>query len=471
MNGYDLAVIGGGSAGYAAARTAAAEGAKVAVIEGGKEVGGLCILRGCMPTKALLESAHRMHEIERAGEFGLKGSKPTANWAKIIERKNVLIEDFADFRRHQLVKGKFDFIRGRASFVDPHTLEISSQGKGKAERPQKLIARSFIVATGSVVDRLPIPGLEETGYLTSDEAIHRDKPFKSLIVLGGGAIAVEFAQYFQHLGVRVTLVQRSKQLLKNHDKDVAGVLETVFRKEGMRVYTGTNLIGVKKLGQNKSVVFEQDGKRITVAAEEILYALGRRPAIDGLSLEKAGVGLRNRAAAINNRLQTSQPHIFAVGDVSGPYEVVHTAIQQGEVAARNACKVIHGKINLEEMDYRLHMEIIFTSPEVASVGLSEKEARGKKIPYKAASYPFNDHGKSMIMGALDGFVKVLADPVSGEILGAQIAGPHASDLIHEFVVAMHFRSTVQEFLKIPHYHPTLAEIVTYPVEELADRIG
>jgi pyruvate/2-oxoglutarate dehydrogenase complex dihydrolipoamide dehydrogenase (E3) component len=239
----------------------------------------------------------------------------------------------------------------------------------------------------------------------------------------------------------------------------------------MRVYTGTDLVEVKKLGQNKSVVFEQEGKRVTVAAEEILYALGRRPAIEGLGLEKAGLELKGKAVAINTRLQTAQPHIFAVGDVSGPYEVVHTAITQGEAAARNAWKVVHGKTDLEEVDYRLHMEVIFTSPEVASVGLSEKQAKQKNIAVKAAKYPFSDHGKSMIMGAMDGFVKVVADANTGEILGAQIVGPHASDLIHEFVVAMHFKSTVHEFLKIPHYHPTLAEIVTYPVEELADQIS
>jgi pyruvate/2-oxoglutarate dehydrogenase complex dihydrolipoamide dehydrogenase (E3) component len=436
MNAYDLAVIGGGSAGYAAARTAAASGANVAVIEGGKEVGGLCILRGCMPTKALLESAHRLHEIERAQEFGIKAGKSQALWPKIIERKNALVEDFAKYRRHQLIKGKFDFIRARAKFVDSHTLEISPEGKGKANHPQKLLARSYIIATGSVVDRLPIPGLEQTGYMTSDEAIHWDKLLKSIIILGGGAIAVEFAQYFLHLGVRVTLIQRNAQLLKNHDADVASVLETVFRREGMRVYTGTDLVEVKKLGQNKSVVFEQNGKKMTVAAEEILYALGRRPATEGMGLEQAGVALKGSSVAINSRLQTSQPHIFAVGDVSGPYEVVHTAITQGEAAARNALKVIHGKMDLEEVDYRLHMEIIFTAPEIASVGLSEKEAKKKKISYLAATYPFNDHGKSMIMGATDGFVKVLADAASGEILGAQIAGPHASDLIHEFVVAM-----------------------------------
>ncbi|NJO83162.1 MAG: FAD-dependent oxidoreductase [Blastochloris sp.] len=231
------------------------------------------------------------------------------------------------------------------------------------------------------------------------------------------------------------------------------------------------MLEVKRLGQNKSVVFEQEGKRVTVAGEEILYALGRRPAVDSLDLDKAGVEMDGKAVGINAQLQTSRPHIFAVGDVAGPYEVVHTAISQGEMAARNAIKVIHEKRIWNRWIDRLHMEVIFTEPEMAGVGLNETEAKAKKIPYLVATYPFADHGKSMVMGALEGFVKVLADPKSGEILGAQIAGPHASDLIHEFVVAMHFRSTVQEFLQIPHYHPTLAEIVTYPVEELAEKIS
>lgn len=467
MSGYDVAVIGGGSAGYAAARTATAAGAKVALIEGG-EVGGLCILKGCMPTKTLLESAHRFHEIGQAQEFGIKVTKPVAQWPKIIERKNKLVEEFASYRRHQLVKGKFDFIKGRASFLDPHSVGICTQTKTGAEIPQKLLARSYIIATGSAIDRIAIPGLEETGYLTSDDALDIKRPLKSLIILGGGAIAVEFAQYFLRLGVRVTLIQRNKQLLKSHDADVAAVLETVFTTEGMRVYTNTELLEVKMLGKNKSVIFEQSGKKTTVVAEEILYALGRRPAIDGMGLELAGVTIKGKHLIVNSNLQTSQPHIFAVGDVAGPYEVVHTAILQGELAARNALKVIHHKTKLEEMDYRLHMEIIFTDPEIASVGLNEKEAKAKKIPYRMATYPFADHGKSLVMGALEGFVKILSSPDNGEILGAQIAGPHASDLIHELVVAMHFRSTVQEFLKIPHYHPTLAEIITYPMEELAE---
>ncbi|MDX6766942.1 MAG: dihydrolipoyl dehydrogenase [Candidatus Methylacidiphilales bacterium] len=465
---YDVVVIGGGSGGYAAARTAAALGARVGVVEGGREMGGLCILRGCMPTKALLESAHRSHEIGRAAEFGIDVGKPRPDWERIVDRKDAFIRDFAGYRRQQLEKGKFDLIRGRARFIDARRIMVDPLKTGGRRR--ELASRTFILATGSVIERKPIPGLWETGCLTSDEAIHLRRPPKSLVVLGGGPIACEFAQYFHHLGVRTTLLQRSRQLLSGHDADTAGELEKTFRREGMEVLTGTQLLQVSRHGNGKRVSFEQDGKRRHIDAGEILYALGRIPAVAGLGLESAGVALRGLAVQTGPTMQTTCKHIFAVGDVTGPYEVVHTAITQGEAAARNALKFLRGTGKLERVDYTSHMEVVFTSPEVASIGLSEKEALAEKVPFLSAKYPFNDHGKSLIMGAREGFVKILADPAKGRILGAQIVGPHASDLIHEFAALMHFKATVHDLIRIPHYHPTLGEIVTYPAEEIADQL-
>jgi pyruvate/2-oxoglutarate dehydrogenase complex dihydrolipoamide dehydrogenase (E3) component len=467
MKAYDVVVVGGGSAGYAAARTAAAGGARTAVIEGGAEVGGLCILRGCMPTKALLESAHRAQAIREAGEFGLRVGPVRADWNKIIARKDALIADFADYRAGQLTCGPFDFIRARATFSGPHTLALHPVPGVKTRIPAQIEGRTFIIATGSVLERKPIPGLWEAGCLTSDTAIHARRPFKDLIVLGGGAIACEFAQYFLNLGVRVTLIQRSGQLLTGQDADAAAALEAAFRREGMRVITGTTLERVSVAGGRKTVHFRQGGKARRVVAAEILYALGRVPATASLGLESAGVRMEGRAPRINASLQTSARHIFAVGDVAGPYEVVHTAIAQGEMAARNALRLLDCSKALERMDYSLHMEVVFTQPEVASIGLSEKEAAARGVEVRTASYPFNDHGKSMIMGAKEGFVKIIARPGDGRILGAQVVGPHASDLIHEFAAVMHFKGTVRDLAAMPHYHPTLAEIVTYPAEELA----
>ncbi len=470
---YDLIVLGGGSAGYAAARTANEQGlSRIAVVDGGNDIGGLCILRGCMPTKALLESAHRLHEIKRARVFGLHVNSVKPEWDKIVARKDRLISDFASYRKEQLTSGKFEFIRGIASFVDPHTIRIAQEFTDKNSQELFLKSKTFVIATGSKVSLKDISGLIETGFITSDEAIHTRKSFKSLAVLGGGAIAIEFAQYFAHLGVDVTLIQRSGQLLRDFDADVAGVIQTVFEKEGLKVFTKTQLQKIGQTKKNKTVEFLKDGKTIKIKADEILYALGREPATSGLNLEAAEVVLK-KSGHIDTGLemQTSQPHIFASGDVTGPYEVVHTNVTQGEVAAYNASRWLSGDVaSFKKMDYRLNMAIVFSEPEIATVGLTENQATERGIEIIVASYPFNDHGKSIVMEALDGFVKVIANPISGEILGAQIVGPRASDMIHEFAAIMHFRGTIKDLAAIPHYHPTLAEIFTYPAEDLIDKL-
>ncbi|MEM6821967.1 MAG: dihydrolipoyl dehydrogenase [Verrucomicrobiota bacterium] len=471
-NSYDFVVLGGGSAGYAAARTARDLGLKTAVVEGGEHVGGLCILRGCMPTKALLETAHRFHEIRNASEFGLRVGSAKVDWKKVVSRKDRLIEDFASYRRGQLKSGEFDFFRAYGAFADAHTLNLTPVGASEEKVPRSIKSKTFLIATGSRITPPPVPGLEAVKYLTSDDAIHLTKPPKSLIVLGGGPIAIEFADYFQKMGVQVTLLQRSLHILKNHDEDVASEVEQAFRDSGMKVITGTRLIRAAVVGKNKVVYYEQQGKSKQVRAKEILYALGREPNTLGLNLQAAGVKLRQKTIRINRQMQTNQPHIFAAGDVSGPYEIVHVAIQQGEVAANNAAVHLgESKIKPKTMDYRVPMEVVFSQPEVASVGLNEKAAKSSGKDVISASYPFNDHGKSMIMGAKFGFVKCIADRKSGRIVGAQIVGPNASDLIHEFAVAITLRITVEKFLQVPHYHPTLAEIVTYPVEEIAEKLG
>jgi dihydrolipoamide dehydrogenase len=464
---YDVIVIGGGSAGYAAARTAAAVGARTAIVEGAKKVGGLCILRGCMPSKTLLESAHRWHEINRANEFGLEVKPKRPRIKAIVARKERLIGGFADYRRKQLIKGPFDFFRGLARFQDAHTISVGAGAKAKT-----LIAQAFVVATGSMIPVLPLPGLKETGYMTSDEALDVTRLPKSLVVLGGGVIAVELGQYFAHLGSQVTIVQRSPHLIKENDDDVCETLEQKMREDGMTVITGTQLTGVRKSGKMKIVDFTQNGKKRSASGEEILYALGRAPATAGLDLDQAGVLLDGKRIRVDAHMRTSVPHIFAAGDVTGLFEVVHTAISQGEVAGLNAA-LAAGKGEgrpAKEMDYRLKCTVIFTDPEIASVGLNEKECREQGIAYLTAQYPFGDHGKSVVMGATTGFVKLLAEPAQGEILGAHIVGPHASDLIHELIAVMYYRGTAAQLAVMPHYHPTLAEIITYPAEEIAEMV-
>ena len=493
---FDVAVIGGGSGGYAAARTAAGAGLKTVVIEGGREVGGLCILRGCMPTKALLYAAEVMHLASHPEPWGIRAGKTGFDFKKVMARKNALIKDFADYRVQQLNAGKFKFIRANARFLDEHTVELTIPhpdplpvGRGEGGEPKVaqidslappkrgeggrrlgegnlITAKHFIIATGSRVAPSPLPQLNEIGCITSDDALVLKKLPKSLIVLGGGAVACEFAQFFARFGVKVTLVQRSSHILKEFDADAGAEIEKVFRREGIEVFTGTKFLDAKRRGKLKTVSFEHGGRTVSVAAEEILFALGRVPNTASLGLENAGVKMEQGRIVANDFMQTSTPHIYAAGDCTGPHEIVHIAVQQGEIAAHNIAQ----PKSLRNMDHRLLISVVFAEPQVAFVGLTEQEAATRKIPFLAASYPFNDHGKSLIMEAKDGFVKLLANPRSGEILGGACVGPVGGELIHEIVTAMAKRMTVQELAAMPHYHPTLAEIWTYPAEELAEQM-
>jgi pyruvate/2-oxoglutarate dehydrogenase complex dihydrolipoamide dehydrogenase (E3) component len=495
---FDIAVIGGGSAGYAAARTAAGAGLKTVVIEGGREVGGLCILRGCMPTKALLYAAEVKHLAEMAGIWGVRAGKVSFDFAKVMARKNAQIKDFADYRVQQLTSKRFEFIRANARFVDAHTLELKCCSSGRESAPTNqgrltsaatVTAKHFVIATGSSVAPSPLPQLDEVGFLTSDAALELKRLPKSLIVLGGGAVACEFAQFFVRFGVRVTLIQRSEHILKEFDADAGTEIEKVFRREGIRVFTGTKLLDAKRKGKLKTVSFVHGDKTVSVSAENILFAMGRTPNTASLDLDKAGVKTEAGRIVTDDSMRTSAPHIFAAGDCTGPHEIVHLAVTQGEIAGKNIVAqergrparggCVPGASNLKlageppalrSMDYRLLISVVFTEPQVAFVGLTEKEAKARKIPFLAASYPFNDHGKSLIMEAKDGFVKLLADPKSGEILGGSCVGPAGGELIHEIVAAMSKRMTVHELAVMPHYHPTLAEIWTYPAEKLAEQI-
>lgn len=455
---YDVAVIGGGSGGYAAARTAAGAGLRTVVVEGGKEVGGLCILRGCMPTKALLYAAEVRHLAQYGGLWGMKPGDVPFDWSAVMARKDGLIKEFADFRVEQLTSGKFQFTRALARFTDPHTLAL--------DNGQTITAAHFVISTGSVVARPPLPQLSGVGYLTSDDALALKKLPKSIIILGGGAVAVEFAQLFARFDVEVTLIQRGGQLLKECDPDAANAIETVFRREGITLFTNTRLVDAYREGSSKAVTFLHDDRKTEVKAQEILFALGRSPNTASLGLDKAGVTTDKGRILANERMQTSAPHIYTAGDCTGPYEIVHIAVQQGEIAAHNIAQPDRSRA----LDYRLLLSIVFTEPQIATVGLTEKAAKARGIHFIAASYPFNDHGKSLIMEARDGFVKLLADPKSGEILGGACVGPAGGELIHEIAAAMAKRMTVRELAVMPHYHPTLAEIWTYPAEELTDRL-
>ena len=466
MESYDFVVIGGGSAGYSAAAAAARSGLKTVCIEAAEQLGGLCILRGCMPSKTLIESANRFLTLRRAEEFGLSAGHLAFDSAAIIKRKRKLIGGFADYRAEQLSSGLFRLIRGHAAFSDPFHVRVSLRTGGE----ETIEGKTFLIATGSVLNRLEVPGLDRVGFLHSDIALDTDRFPRSVTILGGGAIALEFAHFYSALGSEVTVLQRSKQVIKEADHDVAMALVEALQSRGVKIICGTTLKAAEPIRDSKRIRYEKDGSEQVLDGEEIFYALGRKPAIEGLGLSEAGVDMRtNGVVTVNAMMQTSQPHIFASGDVTGLHEVVHLAIQQGEIAAGNAKRLLDGK-GLKAIDDRLKLFAMFSEPQLAVVGLTEREAAEQGLAFLVEKYPFNDHGKSMVRGEVEGFVKLIADAGSGELLGGAVVGPEASELIHEIVVAMHFRATADVLSKIPHYHPTLSEIWTYPAEALANRI-
>ncbi|MBV8148767.1 MAG: dihydrolipoyl dehydrogenase, partial [Candidatus Eremiobacteraeota bacterium] len=432
---HQLVVVGAGSAGYAAARTAHDFGCDVALIDQGP-LGGLCILRGCMPSKALLASSDALYDARAARVLGIGTVQLTADVPFMVARKRRLVDEFAAFRIAGIEA--FPLYRGEARFLSP--CEVAVGGDVVLEAPR------FVIATGSTIAPRVLPGLEESGCVDSDAVLELEEIPESVVVLGGGYTACELGQYLARLGARTTMLVRSNHLLTQSDDDVGVALTECFREEGIQVYTGSTLLRAGRRGRKKVVEFSHDGETNEATADEIFYALGRAPNVAGLQLEKANVeGDGVEGIGVDATLRTSNPNIFAAGDVTGEYMLVHVAIYQGEVAARNAC--LEGR---ETADYRLTAaHTVFCDPQVASAGMSEKMLRSEKVSYVSGRYDFAEHGKAQCLGKTKGFVKMLADSQNGRILGASAIGPEASELIHETIVAMTFDATVAQFMRIP----------------------
>ena len=451
---YDLCVIGGGSAGYAAAVTGRDLGRSVVIVDGPGPLAGLCILRGCMPSKTVLRSAEIAQLVRRAGELGVVTSPPRVDVRAVIARKRRIIKDFADYRIEGIET--FPLVRGAARFTGPDAIEVDG-------RP--IAAERFVVATGSSIAVPPIPGLVETGFVTSDDVLEMESLPASVVVLGGGPTACELAQYLCRLGVRTTVVQRSMTLLSGEDADVAASLRAALERDGLRIVTGTSLVRVERSGTSKRVRYVRDGVEESVDGDEIFVALGRDANVAGLDLEAAGVGFDD-GIMVDEYLCTSNPRVYAAGDVlHESWQLVHVAVHEGMLAARNALGPQRAKA-----DYALQTaRAVFTEPQVAVAGLTERDCAAHGIDYAAASYPFDDLGKAIATDRIEGFVKMLAGR-DGRLLGVAIVGAEASDLIHEAIALLHFKASVRDVMEMPHLHPTLAEIMTYPAEALMERL-
>ena len=456
---FNLIVIGGGSAGYAAARTVHENGGSVAVVDGGEQLSGLCILRGCMPSKTLIYSAEVLHLAKQGDVFGFEKTEIKADLPAIQKRKNAIISEFADYRKSQLEDGRFSLFRSQAKFVDQNSVELDDG--------MLITADKFVVSTGSTVSMPNISGLDRVSFKTSDDVLNLTEVPKEVVVLGGGIVACELAQFLNRVGSKVIILQRSNRILKDFSEKASSTIENKFKEEGIELKTGVSIKCLKQLENSKTRVdFDHNGESLSLETEFLFHALGRSPATEGLNLDQIGVEFQKSGHIKTNSFQQSSlSHIYAAGDCAGPHEIVHIAIRQGETAARHAM----GKTT-KAISYDHLLGVVFTDPQVASVGLLPKELDNRGIQYLSADYPFDDHGKSILMEAKHGYVAVHADRKTGVILGAECVGKDAGELIHTLSIAVSLKATVHQLAQADWYHPTLSEIWTYPIEDLAEEI-
>lgn len=456
---YDLIIIGSGSGGFAAAIAVKTRGVRrILFIEKRKPGYSLCTNYGCMPSKTLIASAEVKRIIENARAFGIQTSKPKVQWKQVQARVRRLVEkDFFAAREQAILGLKIKLIKGEGRFVDPNTVQVNGASYS---------AKKIIIATGSVVNVPPISGLQETGFIDSDKALYLKELPKSLAIIGGGYIAVEIGVLFHSMGVRVTIIQRGARILDRLDEDISAELQKLLIKSGMQIITKAQIKSVQKIGAMKQVEIRASGQTKILKAQEIMVATGRKPAIDGLYLENAGVLVNDRGAiAVNEYLQTNQPHIYAVGDVNGLAPLVYVASIEGRIAGMHASGA-----QVKPINYNLVGSVIFSHPEIGVVGLTEKEAAAKGLQTITAITPMKDIGKAVALGQLDGFVKMIAKKPSGEILGVHILGVHATDIMQVALPHMYHNDTVFDILNIPYPHPTLGEALSYPAEEIADKL-
>ena len=448
-----IIIIGAGPGGYETALLAAKRGVEVILIEAGP-VGGTCLNEGCIPTKAFCKNAEVLDGLREAAGFGVTGLSYGFDFRTVVERKNAVVDQLRGGVEGLLGHKNITLVRGKASFKDPYTVYVDGQ---------EYIADYIIIATGSVSASLPIPGADLPGVMTSKEILDIEEVPKRLCVIGGGVIGLEFASIFRSFGSEVSVLEYCKDILPRFDTDLAKRLKQSLGKRGIEINTQAQVTGISENDGEYTVSFTRKGKEESVVADKVLMAVGRRANLDSLNLSDIGIECSRRGVAVNEVMQTNVPHIYAIGDINGSMMLAHAATFQGIVALDH----IMGIDN--EIDLSVMPAAVFTSPEAASVGLTEDECKDKAIPVKCLKSFFRANGKAVTMGETDGFCKIVvaAEPKEGDlspyepgrILGCHMYGPHSSDIIQEACALISRKATLEQFRDIIHTHPTLTEVL------------
>ncbi len=464
----DIVMIGAGPGGYVGAIRASQLGARTVCIErANSEWGGTCLNWGCIPTKAMIASVERLHQVKTAAMMGVVlNSEVRLDYSVMMTRKQKVVTTLRKGVQALLKSNHVRSVIGTASLIDAHTVQVVMED-GSTE---KITTSNIIIATGSAPIFPPIPGLERNsseprgessnGIWSSDEAVSSKECPRRILILGAGAVGLEFGYTFRGLGAEVVVVEMAPEVLPAGDREIATELRKSLIKQGITFYIGSKVILVEPLEDGKRVTIESlDGKKITVETDVILVGAGRKPYYDGLGLEKVGVKvttdgpLSKRGILVDEYLQTNIPGIYAIGDVTGKYLLAHLSSHMGIVAAEN-CMGLNVK-----MDYRAVPAPIFTSPEVASVGLTEEEARSQGYDVIIGRFPFRPLGRALALGEQEGLVKIVTEQKYGEVLGVHIIGAYATELIHEAVLAIKLEATIEELMTTIHAHPTLSEAI------------
>jgi dihydrolipoamide dehydrogenase len=438
-----IAVIGGGPGGYVAAIKAAMMGAEVTVIEA-KRVGGTCLNVGCIPTKSLLASCDALEIIREAEDFGIDvNGEVKPNLEVIIDRKNKIVDRLVEGIEFLFEKRGVKLINGFGKLIDKNRIEVT-----KAEGEKEIVeADKIILATGSVPVIPPIFPYDGDKVITSDEALSLKKVPESMIIIGGGIIGCELGQFFRKMGTKVTIIEMLNQLISFEDEDVIKQLERQFKKDKIKVITGKKIESCE-VKDDKVFVHLNDGT--VLEAEKLLVGAGRRAFLENLGIEDIGIETNRGRIVVNEKMETNIEGIYAIGDIVDSPQLAHVASKEGMIAVENAM----GKN--KKVDYRAVPRCVFTEPEIAAVGYTEKQLKEKGMEYKVGKFDFRSLGKAQAMNKLQGFVKIIAD-IDDKIIGASIVGPHATDLLAELTLAVQLGLTVEQVGDVIHPHPTLSE--------------
>ena len=443
-----LIIIGGGTGGYVAAIRAAQLGAQVTIIEKDR-LGGTCLNRGCIPTKALLQSANLLTDMKNAAVFGMSAKEVSMDFSAVQKRKQAVVDQLVNGVSALMRKNKIQVIEAAATLIDPKTVRLLGSD-------DKLTADNIIIATGSKPAKIPLEGIYQPGVITSDEALTMEQPPKSIVIVGGGVIGLEFAQIMSRMGGKVTIIEMMPQILPAEDAEIATILESLLGGEGIEVFTNSSVTGISSVNEKeKSVSFtaKNNGSIQERIVEKVLIAVGRSPFTDELGVEQLSLATDNGKLVVNERMETNVPGIYAIGDVTGGFMLAHVAMEEGKCAVEN----IMGANR--KMDYLTVPRCVYTSPELAAVGLTESEAKAEHGEIKIGRSPFSANGKALINNEATGMVKIIADAEYGQLLGIHIVGPHATELIAEAVLGIRLETTFEDIASTIHAHPTLSEAI------------